>query len=99
MVPPLAGEPFLGSLPLSSVPSTQCAVPVEDDACLATVLFFALAPVALMTTAAIAARAATKPVSRQKRPAPERDAGLNLMYSFPSLMLLGMKWTPSATAF
>src|SRR5579863_5676645 len=84
MVPPLPGEPFLGSVPFSSVPSTHFATGPDDDRALA-LSFFALAPVALTMTAAIAARTTIRPVSRHRRP--ERDAELNLIYSFPSLVV------------
>src|ERR1700733_9598185 len=63
IVPPLAGVPFLGRVPLTMVPSSALVDDVEEDA--ARPVFFALpAPVTLTTTAASAATTAIRPSSR-----------------------------------
>jgi hypothetical protein len=83
MVPPVAGVPVFGSVPASCVPSTERGITVATAIC--AVLLALLAPVVVVTTAAIAAKATSKLSSRGcvKRPAPGRLKGLNLMYSYP----------------
>src|ERR1700677_4597029 len=83
IVPPWAALPLFGSVPVTSVPSSETALAFAA-AC--PIVFFALlAPVRLTATAATAARATARLISRgrHRRPAPVRFEGLNLIYSYP----------------